>query len=211
MAQPGMFKPPGDEGWVARRLQELEARVARNEAANIFGRTGIAPKNGGTDFDGYVNVNGPMSIMGALTLQPGSIENDALTSPLKTGSSGYTASNQSFTTAPTAYGTQQIPVPAGFTQAVVMNGVSAGGTNSTVDVDFIYVASSINGVAGGELPTRAAGGQYASASSFGIRTLTGLTAGSTISVSAQVRTNAATWTAASANIININAIAIFYR
>lgn len=65
MAQPGQFQPRGED-WLVRKVQELEARVARNEAANVFGLTGITPKDGGTDLDGFVNVNGEMTVNGAM-------------------------------------------------------------------------------------------------------------------------------------------------
>jgi hypothetical protein len=166
---------------------------------------GIKPVEDGTEFTGNVKIGG------TLDLPNGIINNAALADPITTGVAGFTQFNLSFGTSPTQYGTQTITVPEGFTQAVVFNGVSAGGTNSGADVDFIYVASGINGVGGGETPTRAGAGQYGSASAFGIRTLTDLVGGSNITVSVQVRTNTAAWSASPANIANINAIAIFYR
>jgi hypothetical protein len=210
VANPGGFNPRGED-WIGRRLQDLERELRELKAANVFGLTGINPKDGGTDFDGYVNVNGPMSITGALNLPAGIIGNEALANPLKTGSAGFTASNQSFNTTTTDYGTQPITVPAGFTNAVVMNGVSAGAVNSTTAGAYLYVAAGIDGVGGGEMPTYANAGYYASASAFAIRTLTGLTAGATINASVQVRTSSGAWAAASGNVANINAVAIFYR
>lgn len=234
MAQPGMPSARGEDALI-RRIQQLERDMVELRAANIFGRTGITPKDGGTDFDGYVTVNGlivvngastfngplvvnggstfngAMAVTGTLSLPAGIIGNDALANPLTTGSAGMTASNQSFTTTPTQYGTELITVPAGFTRAVVMNGVSAGGTNSGAGGDYLYVAAGINGVPGGEMPSYANAGFYASGSAFGVRTLTGLTAGSSISVSVQVRTNSGAWAAAGANIVNVNALALFYR
>lgn len=220
--QPGQFNPKGED-WIGRKFADLEREIRELKAANIFGLTGITPKDGGTDLDGFVTVNGPLevngssvfngalSIMGALTLQPGIIQNDALANPITTGSAGSTASNQSFTTTPAQYGTQLIEVPAGFTRAVVINGVSAGGTNSTASGDYLYVASGINSGPGGEMPSYANAGFYASGSAFGIRTLSGLTAGSNISVSVQVRTSSGTWAASAGNIVNVNALAFFYR
>lgn len=153
---------------------------------------------------------GNTTITGNLSVPNGSITNAALQNPLTTGSAGYTATNQSFTTTSTVYGTQNITVPSGYTQALVMNGVSGGGTNNGAGGDYIYVSSDINGSGGGETPTYAAAGYYASASAFGIRTLTGLSGGS-ITVGVRVRTGVGAWAAAAANVVNVNALVIFYR
>lgn len=54
MPQPGQFAPRGDD-YLIRKIQELESRVARNEAANPFATMGITPKEGGIDVAGFIN------------------------------------------------------------------------------------------------------------------------------------------------------------
>lgn len=234
MPQPGQFAPQGDD-WLVREVQNLRREVNELRAANPFGAMGIKPMPDGLIVEGYETVNGPLEVNGemavngemdvsgaadftgnvriggTLELPAGIIGNEALASPLTTGAAGFTAQNQTFTTTATVFGTQEITVPEGFTKAVAINGVSAGGTNSTATGDYIYVSSSINNVAGGEMPTYAAAGFYGSASAFGIRTLTGLASGSVISVGVRVRTSGGTWNAMSANVVNVNAMVIFYR
>lgn len=135
--QPGKFTPPGDEAWLVRKLQELEAEVKRQAAANVFGTTGIQPKDGGTEFDGYVtingdsNINGSLSINGPLNLQPGSIQNDALTNPIEflDGVNDNDALNITLTDATIC--TYSFTVPAGFTKAFVVAYGSIGVVNPT--------------------------------------------------------------------------------
>lgn len=52
--QPGQFQPRGED-WLVRKIQELEAEVKRQAAANPFSTMGIAPKEGGIDVAGYIN------------------------------------------------------------------------------------------------------------------------------------------------------------
>jgi len=204
--QPGL---PGSqfqgEDALVRRVQDLERMVQQLAAANPFTPMGMKPTQNGVEFAGN------MKVLGTLDLPAGIIGNDALANPITTGSAGFTASNQAFNTASTNYGTQTIVVPAGFTKAIIMNGVSAGATNSTATGDYLYVAADIDGTKGGEIPVYANPSYYASASAFAIRTMTGLTAGTTIGVATRVRTNAGSWAATGANVVNINALALFYR
>jgi hypothetical protein len=64
MAQPGMFKPPNDEGWIGRKLQELEQQLNQLRAANPFATMGINPKPGGIDVNGFVNSLRPDGTVG---------------------------------------------------------------------------------------------------------------------------------------------------
>ncbi len=216
MGQPGGFNPRGED-WIAREFADLKREIRELKAANPFAAMGITPVPDGIIVDGSEVVNGPltvngaMAVTGALSLPAGIIDNDALANPLTTGSAGHTGSNQAYTTTPTVYGAQEITVPAGFTRALVMNGVSGGGTNTGAGGDYIYIAADIDGSPGGETPTYAAAGFYASASAFGIRTLAGLTGGQTITVGVQARTGSGPWAAAGPNVVNINALALFYR
>lgn len=140
--QPGKFAPRGEDAWI-RRLQELEGKVQRLEAANVFGLTGIAPKDGGTDLDGFVNINGPLevngdsefngslSINGPLNLQPGSIQNDALTNPIRFLSGVNDNDALTITLTDATVCTYTFSVPDGFTQAFVIAYGSIGIVNPT--------------------------------------------------------------------------------
>lgn len=140
--QPGKFAPRGEDAWI-RRLQELEGKVQRLEAANVFGLTGIAPKDGGTDLDGFVNINGPLevngdsefngslSINGPLNLQPGSIQNDALTNPVEHLSGVNDNDSLTITLTDATVCTYTFSVPAGFTKAFVVAYGSIGVVNPT--------------------------------------------------------------------------------
>ena len=161
--------------------------------------------DGGADFDG------PVSIQGPLTLRPGSIENDSLASPVATGSAGLTQQGFALTSSRTVYASQTLDVPAGYTQALVMNGVSGNGWNSTSSSSYLYVASVINGVGGGEVVAPAAGPGMAVATAFGIRTLSGLQAGSKITVGVAMRVDGNSWAASGSNSANTNALVLFLR
>lgn len=209
MPQPGMPSASGED-WLVRRLQDLERKVQELAAANVFGTTGIRPMDGGTEFAGYVTINGPAKITGTLDLPAGIIGNAALASPVSPGSAGLTQQNFATSTAGAVYAQASIAVPAGYTQALVMNGVSAGATNSGAATDFLYVAASINGASGGEQPSQTSAGAYGSGSAFAIRTLTGLTGG-TITVECRLRTGSGAWAAAAGNAANVNALILFLK
>lgn len=160
--------------------------------------------------DGAALFKGPVVIEGTLSLPAGIIDNDALSSPLEPGSAGLSHSNFALATTATVLAQASIPVPAGYTRAMVMNGVSAGAMNSTANPDFIYVSASINGTGGGETISTVYAGTYGSASAFAIRTLNGLSGGN-ITVEARVRSSTAPWAANGVNIAHTNAIVLFLR
>lgn len=160
--------------------------------------------------DGAALFKGPVTIDGTLSLPAGIINNDALSNPLEPGSAGLSQSNFTITTSPTAKAQATIPVPMGYSEALVMNGVSAGAINSTANTDFLYVSASINGTGGGETISTVHAGTYGSASAFAIRTLTGLNGGD-ITVETRVKTQNATWAANTTNLASTNAIVLFLR
>jgi hypothetical protein len=146
--QPGSFQPRGED-WMVRELQTLRRELNELRAANVFGRTGIMPRDGGTDFEGYVNINGEgvvngplevngdsefngsLSINGPLFLQPGSIENDALTNPVRFDAGVADNEDLTITLVDTTICTYSFTIPAGFTQAFVIGYGSIGVTNPT--------------------------------------------------------------------------------
>ncbi|MDQ5863196.1 MAG: hypothetical protein M3536_13145 [Actinomycetota bacterium] len=137
-------------------MAEIKSRMQRLEAANVFGLTGIKPKAGGTDLDGFVNVNGPMvvngnetvngpitingaaTITGTLSLPAGIIGNDALTNPIFTSAgygdaNGFEAPNSETTVA-----SATIAIPAGYTKATVTGIGAIYLYNSDAAPDFGY-------------------------------------------------------------------------
>jgi hypothetical protein len=143
MAQPGTFQPRGED-FLIRKLQELEARVARNEAANVFGLTGIKPKDGGTDLDGFVNVNGDMTITGALNLPSGIINNDALAAPIETQTIYADADGFTLTPAEQDFCTTSFTVPAGYTTAVIVATGTVNGYNTNGSADYLWARAYID-------------------------------------------------------------------
>lgn len=182
------FDPEAIQGFNA--LQELMFRLASGDGTALF--------------------KGPVVIEGTLSLPAGVIDNEALSDPLETGSAGKSQSNFAVSTTGALLAQQDIPVPGGYSQALVMNGVSAGAANSTANPDFIYVSASIDGTSGGETVSTAYAGAYGSASASAIRTITGLNGG-TITVGTRVRSLNAAWSANTANFANTNAIVLFLR
>lgn len=209
MPQPGMTSARGED-WLVRKVQDLERAVQQLAGANVFGLTGITPEDGGTSFDGYVHVNGPMTVSGTLTLPAGIIGNDALTDPTVLATSGLSQNNFATSVAGDVFAQTSVAVPTGYTRASVICMVVAGAVNNTGAVDYLYAASCINAINGGETPEQAnASGGYASTAANGIRTLTGLSGGS-ITLGCFVRTGAS-WAANTANFANMNAFIYFQR
>lgn len=211
MVNPGAFRNPNDEAWIPRKFQELDRELRELRAANVFGLTGITPKQGGTEFDGYVNVNGPMKVAGTLDLPAGIIGNDALTSPVQIGTASNGLNNYAITTASTVRASVTLTVPDGFTEAVVTANPTAMGQNSTATTDYLYVMAVVQGIGGGELYTSAGAGLGVGLAAPFHTTLTGLTGGDVITVSVATRAGFNTWAASTANQANIYATAIFLR
>jgi hypothetical protein len=234
MAQPGTFQPRGED-FLIRKLQELEARVARNEAANVFGLTGIKPKDGGTDLDGFVNINGPLevngdstingplevngdsvfngelSINGPLNLQPGSIENDALTDPVQFGQSSTIDTNFALAFADVEFAAGSIAIPAGYTRAQVTVIAVGGAINPNPTDDFLYAKAIINGVASRQIfGYVAANNGSVEVMTAKVSFLTGLSGGS-ITVGMMLSTQTGSWAAQATNRAFVEASAIFLR
>ncbi|MET3949702.1 hypothetical protein [Arthrobacter sp. UYEF36] len=210
MPQPGMPSARGED-YLIRRLQDLERKVQELAAANVFGLTGIKPRDGGTEFDGYVTINGAAKITGTLDLPAGIIGNDALTNPVQIGTASNGLSNYAITTSSTVRASVTLTVPDGFSQAVVMANPTAMGLNSTGAADYLYVMAVVQNIGGGELYTAAPAALGVGLAAPFHTTLTGLTGGDPITVSVATRTNTNPWAASTANQANIYATAIFFR
>jgi len=196
--QPGQFQPRGEDALI-RRLQDLERRVAQNEAADPFGPMGIKPLAGGFD------------VTGTLGLPSGIIPTDALSDPLVISTAGVSQNNFAVSTAGDVFATATVTIPAGYSRADIQCSVVAGAINDTANPDYLYVASSINAVGGTETPQAAAsGGGYCAAPANGIRSLTGLSGG-TITVGCSIRAGSAGWSMNASNFANMTAVVFFRR
>jgi len=210
MPQPGKPNPRGED-WFVRKFAELERQMLELKAANPFGLTGIKPEDGGTSFDGYVNVNGPMSITGALNLPAGIIGNDALTSPLFPQVAHADSSNFSLATgANVEKARATVSIPSGYTRALVMATATMTALNSTATGDSTYISCVINGSSpgwSGEVSVPAGSRGFVTNTSTGL--LTGLDG--TFYISAKASSGASAWAASTVNAINLDAIVMFLR
>lgn len=213
MANPGGFNPGAGEDWIGRELAELRRELRELRAANVFGRTGITPKDGGTEFDGFVNVNGPMSITGTLNLPAGIIGNDALAAPIYPTTAHANLNGFSLTTGDNVEKLRAtITVPDGYTRALVMASATMTRTNPTAADDSIYLDCRIDGVISGwSSQSAVAPGRPGFVVNIGTALLTGLSG--TFHVGAYASTALATWPegSGSAAVMDIEAIVLFLR
>ncbi|MEV4987665.1 hypothetical protein [Pseudarthrobacter sp. LMD1-1-1.1] len=210
MPQPGMFNPRGED-WIAREITDLKRSMRELAAANPFGPMGIKPKAGGMVVEGYQTVNGPMTITGSLDLPAGSVQNDALASPVQIDTASNGIDGEAITTTSTVRASVTLTVPTGMTQAIVMATATGMGENSTTASDYLYVSAVVEGVNGGELYTAAPAGLGASLAAPFNTTLTGLTDGQEITVGVATRTGTAEWAASTANQASISATVMYLR
>lgn len=150
MGQPGL---PGSqfpsEDAIGRRIKDLERAVQELRSANQLGPAGIKAVDNGIIVEGSETVNGPLdvngqttvdgdsvfngslSINGPLNLQPGSIQNDALTNPIQFLSGVNDNDALTITLTDATICTYTFAVPSGFTQAFVIAYGSIGIVNPT--------------------------------------------------------------------------------
>jgi hypothetical protein len=220
---------------LARRLADLERLVRELAAAPTLSNAsisqgGISVDAGGviqsTDFDGTLPASpgttgwalggaGSSAIFNTISLRSGIISNDALANPVAPKSVHADASNFSLSTTQTAKATATVPVPAGFSTALVIAVSQVSARNTTNAADLLNVGVS---VAGTPTPGYAASMSalatsslhpVATATAAGTALLTGL--GSSFTVQSLASTGATPWTADTYNAANIDAIALFFR
>jgi len=230
MAQPGLAGSqfPSEDALI-RRIKDLERDVQQLRSANQLGAAGIRAVpdgivvegsetvngplsiNGETTVDGDSVFNGSLSINGPLNLQPGSIQNDSLAAP--TYPYAFHADAQNF-----ALGNGDnlpivsvtVPVPAGFTRAVVNATANLSAANSTAATDTLYCGLKINGSGPGY--SGRAGvppGVAANPSKTAGVLLTSL--GSSFIIEGTASTAAAPWPANMNNNVNLDGTVIFLR
>lgn len=190
---------------LARQVRELAAAKTLANAT-IDGGAGAGIRT--ADFDGasFANPGTTGNYFGAdglvansLYLRPGSVSNDKLANPI---SAGYYegSANGTLTVAGSFLHTGSIPVPSGFTQAIVSCTVTVGGTNSTSVPDNLYAGPTINTANGQTIANSAAVGFAQSVTMSQAAIITNLAAGTSITVKAYGATDTAGWTGGNAHI-----------
>lgn len=211
--QPGQFNPKGED-WIGRELAELRKELRELKAANVFGLTGITPKDGGTDFDGYTNFNGNMKVTGTLELPAGIIGNDALANPVGAASAHVDAENFALDTGASVEKVRAtFTVPEGFTQALVFATATMGANNTSASTDNMYLACVVNGSSPGwQSKTAVVNGVSGNVANSATKLLTDL--GSTFYVSAVASSGNNAWPApgpGNGTHINLDAMVIYLR
>ena len=143
-----------------------------------------------------------------LTLRGGIIGNAALTSPVAMDNASGASNGFAVTIADQDLAVATIPVPAGYSQALVFIEVTTSAYNNTAVYAYLYVQALVNGIATRLMPAGTGTGT-ATVSTAKSVTLTGLSGG-TISVAARVRCDNG-WAAAAANRAYSETIVVFLR
>lgn len=202
-------------------LKDRAASKNSRNASPFFG-TGVHP-NGedGLDSDNFVTGVSGFSLNGGtgnaefndIILRD--LPNSMLANPIVPGNAHADASNFSLSPTWATKCSVTVPVPSGFTQALIL-AVATGATarNTTASIDFFYASVSIS-AASGSLPGWVLGspdvnpGTYGVTQDFRTVLLTGLSGSFTID--GQVNTAYGTWTADSGNKMNLDASILFLR
>lgn len=171
------------------------------------GVTGDLTVSGAATFGGTTKIGGNAEITGTLKLPAGIIGNDALAAPATFDSRGGAQTDFTVGTTAGTFAKLQIPVPAGYTRAVVMVLASAYGRNPGPGMSYLYVGAQIGTVGPNRTTAQAEEGKYANGTGSATRIVTGLNGG-TIDCYASLRAHSGTWTDVGANV---DAIAIFLR
>lgn len=160
--------------------------------------------------EGDLEVTGNTVIGGTLSLPAGIIDNDALANPVRAAGNSVIQNAIGAATSDQAYASASIPVPAGFSQALVLVNVYAGLSNTSGASDNLYVKARINGVDSREIPIGVTAGAFGGGSTAKSTLLTGLSGGD-VTVSVVVHTQLAAWGASAGNRAFTESIVIFLR
>jgi hypothetical protein len=214
------------------RLKKIEETLRRIGNASPFFGTGMHPTaDGGMTVDGQMAgsgwdgdlaagdvgttgwaMNATRAALPELLLRPGSIGNEALTSPVVPGYLFNSISGFGLTTALTNIQTVNLTVPAGCTRlsAFIVGRVYA--TNNTAGLDYLYAQTNVAGYNGNALPLAVSGsnGSGTNISPFAVL-LTGLTPGATITVQMAAQTAFAPWASIAGNISELNGSLNWFR
>jgi hypothetical protein len=156
---------------------------------------------------------GDTTITGNLSIPNGSISNSALTAPIVPVAYHSDVQNISITSGANVEKLRvDVPVPAGYTQALVNLTVTMNMLNNTGSADSAYLGANINGVSPGWASNAtAAAGAEVSLNNTVVAQLTGLSGG-TFPLTGKASSNTGTWAAAgTSSVMNLNATVLFLR
>lgn len=204
-------------------LSEAGMRIQRNlTVEGDFESTGSTAIQGNTRiggtldvdatsvFDGDSTFQGSVVIEGDLAVPNGSIDNAALASPVTAAIGSGSGSGFGVGTGPALVAVGSIPVPAGYSQALVVATSGVTAVSASAEATQVYAATEIGGAGGAELWVLTDGAAYtATVTTAHARTLTGLNGGA-ISIGARVRSTRA-WAGHPANSAVVSASALFFR
>lgn len=232
MAQPGLAGSqfPSEDALV-RRIKDLERDVQQLRSANQLATAGIRAIDGGIVVDGSMDVQGAETVSGTLAvtgnadftgnvhiggtldLPAGIIGNDALSDPIVPGAYHSDIQNISITSGPNVEKLRiDVPVPAGYTRALVSLTATMNMLNNSGATDSAYLGANINGVSPGWAANATAVNGAEVALSNTVTLLVEGLAGGTLPLTGKASSDTGTWAAAgSSSVMNLNATVLFLR
>lgn len=193
-----------NDGDLMRMIQDLQREMRELRAANPFAPMGMTPQANGVVFSGSVEIDGNLSVPN------GSISNAALQNPIAAAQVSNSQTNFATTASDQDFASSTIPVPTGFSTALVFAVTSAGAINSTTSQDYLYASTSIQGVSARQVFGYAGPSGGSTAITTARSTLlTGLSGGN-IAITARIHSGAP-WAANASNRAYVEAQAIFLR
>lgn len=211
---------------LAARIYKLEEAQRRQRNASPFSGTPFRPREDGginsTNFDGDLNGGDPgtqgwamddnQAAFGQLLLRDGIVGNAALTNPVVPAV--VHAQSDSFTvpTTNTARATATVPVPTGYTRAIVTAHAHASCFNPNAGADYLYVVAWIQSdtTIGWSMPVTIGPNVSATTSQTATALITGLSGSFTVKVALSCQNTAFT-TSLTGNVCNIDATVLFLR
>lgn len=228
MVDPWTGPPPISNQWpknevngIKKLLDKIDkvALQAKESTSNLLRTAGIRLSRLGMFIDsslnvgGDLNVSGHAAITGTLSLPSGIIDNDALANPVVPQAVyGHTTGFGTSYTTDTAFLTQTVTVPAGFTSAVVGPLVcKVAAVNMNPGVDALSVVVKIDGTGNHSSQVSGASGEVVVAVAAFTRILTGLSAGGTFLLEVRGNSNYANWAASGINGCELSGVILWLR
>jgi len=134
-----MSRLPDTGPSLRRYLERAKRQSIRESNASAYNRSGISvTAEDEVTVDGALIVTGPMAVGGTLSLPFGIVDNDALASPIDIAADAGNADAFTVTTTATDFVTFTIPIPAGYTRALVKAEGMIFIYNTSAVGDYLY-------------------------------------------------------------------------
>jgi len=232
MAQPGLAGSQfPSEDQMMRLIKDLQRDVQQLRSANQLSPAGIRAVDGGIVVEGSMDVQGAetvsgtlgvsgkatftgdMRVEGTLSLPNGIIDNAALSDPIVPGAYHADIQNISITGGPNVEKLRiDVPVPAGYTRALVSLTATMNMLNNSGATDSAYLGANINGVSPGWSANQTAANGAEVALSNTVTLLVEGLSGGTFPLTGKASSDAGTWAASgSSSVMNLNATVLFLR